>query len=93
MTAHNDPIRKTVLLTAKPGRESDLRHALVELQEATRHEPGCEFFAFYGALDDAGSFALVEEFISAESFEIHMQMPYTQKFFAQDLVAKSQVFG
>lgn len=93
MTDGNTPVRKTVLITAKPGREEDLRHALIDLQNATRPEPGCVFFGFYGALDDAGSFVLIEEFADTAAFDAHMQMPYTKAFFAASLVEKSAVFG
>jgi quinol monooxygenase YgiN len=62
------PIRKTVLITAKAGGEAQLREALLDLQTATRQEPGCRFFTFYGALDDAGLFVLAEDFTDAQAF-------------------------
>jgi quinol monooxygenase YgiN len=93
MTANDASIQKTILITAKPDREEDLRHALIDLQNATRPEPGCVFFSFYGALDDAGSFVLIEKFTDAAAFDAHMQMPYTKAFFAAGLVEKSAAFG
>lgn len=93
MTGAKTAIRKTVLITAKPGREEELRQVMLELQSKTRQEPDCTLFAFYGALDNAGSFVLVEDFASAQAFEAHMQQPYTKAFFATALVAESKAFG
>jgi quinol monooxygenase YgiN len=93
MTETPNAIRKTVLITAKPGREDELRQALLSLQFETRLEPGCKFFTFYAALDDAGSFVLVEDFADAQAFEAHLQLPHTKDFFAAQLVAESCAFG
>ena len=82
MTAGNNAaIRKTVFLTAKPGLQEELRRALIELQNATRPEPGCRFFTFYQALDDSSSFVLVEDFANAEAMETHMGLPHTKSVF------------
>lgn len=93
MTDGNTAVRKTVLITAKPGHEAELRRALMELQDATRPEPGCTFFTFYGSLDDARSFVLIEDFTDAEALEAHMRKPYTTAFFAAELVAESKIFA
>lgn len=93
MTAKPTAVRKTVLITAKQGRHDELRQALLSLQSETRLEPGCTFFTFYAALNDAGSFVLVEDFADAQAFEAHMKQPYTKAFFAKELVAESRAFG
>jgi quinol monooxygenase YgiN len=93
MTANSDEaIRKTVFLTAKPGLHEELKRALIQLQNATRPEPGCRFFAFYQALDDSSSFVLAEDFVNAAAMETHMGLPHTKAFFAAALVAGFKVF-
>lgn len=85
-------IRKTILITARPGREEDLRLAMIQLQDATRREPGCAFFRFYGVLEEPGRFVLIEDFVDAQAFDAHMQLPHTKAFFAAALVAESKAF-
>jgi len=80
-------LRKIVRIEAKPGLADAARAALLELEQATRHEPGCREFLFYQALGSDTSFLLIEDFDDAAALDIHMKLPHTQKFFAQDLVA------
>lgn len=80
-------VRKIVHIQAKPGLAADTRTALIELQHATRAEPGCREFIFFQALGDENAFLLIEDFVSAEALNQHMQLPHTQTFFARDLVA------
>jgi quinol monooxygenase YgiN len=93
MTNKPTAVRKTILITAKPGRHDELRQAMLNLQSQTRLEPGCVSFTFYSALDDAGSFVLVEDFADAQAFDAHLQLPHTKDFFAAQLVAESRAFG
>lgn len=80
-------LRKAVRLTAKPGQGAAMRAALIALQAATAAEPGCHEFEFFGALADADSFLLLEDFEDAAALALHMSLPHTQEFFARDLVA------
>lgn len=80
-------VRKIVRIQAKPGLASAARTALIELRRATLAEPGCREFIFFQALDDENAFLLIEDFASTEALDEHMRLPYTQAFFAKDLVA------
>jgi quinol monooxygenase YgiN len=91
-TEKDAAIRKTVFLIAKPGVEEQLRQALIVLQDATRQESGCNIFSFYGALDNPGSFLLVEDFANSEAFRAHLQLPHTKTFFAAGLTSEITVF-
>lgn len=80
-------VRKIVRIEAKPGLATATRVALLELELATRSEPGCQEFLFFQALGSDTSFLLIEDFADAAALAVHMKLPHTQKFFAQDLVA------
>lgn len=79
--------RKVVRIEAKSGLGAATRAALLELEHATRSEPGCREFLFFQALGSDTSFLLIEDFADAAALDAHMKLPHTQKFFAQDLVA------
>ncbi|MBB4039662.1 quinol monooxygenase YgiN [Microvirga flocculans] len=80
-------IRKIVRIEAKAGLADQMRAALLELERATRPEPGCREFMFFQALDNPGLFLLVEDFANAAALEEHMKLPHTQKFFSLGLAA------
>lgn len=79
--------RKIVHIEAKPGSAAELREALLELEAATRGEPGCIAFSFFQALSSAGHFLLIEEFASPAALEEHLSAPYTRAFFTRNLTA------
>lgn len=80
-------VRKIVRIEAKSGLGAATRAALIELEQATRAEPGCREFLFFQALGSETSFLLIEDFSDNAALDVHMKLPHTQKFFAQDLVA------
>lgn len=79
-------VSKLARIRCRPGQADALRAALVELETATRSEPGCHEFSFFQALSDEGLFALLEQFENEAALQSHLQAPYTQRFFALDLV-------
>lgn len=80
-------VRRIVRIEAKAGLASAARAALIDLRRATLAEPGCKEFIFFQALDDENTFLLIEDFASKEALDEHMRLPYTEDFFAKDLVA------
>lgn len=84
----SNPVRKLARITGKPGRAAELRAALKELELATVTEPGCREFRFYQAISAEDSFVLIEHFIDEAALKLHLQLPYTQSFFARQLVDK-----
>lgn len=80
-------IRKVVRIAAKPGTGAAMRAALLDLQTATRLEPGCLEFRFYQALDEDEVFLLVEDFANQAALQAHMHLPHTTAFFALDIAA------
>ncbi|AVP58885.1 putative quinol monooxygenase [Pulveribacter suum] len=87
-TAKNQvPVQKLVRLTAKPGRQAELRTALQVLESATCAEPGCIEFTLLQSISDDEQFVLLEHFVDDEAFKLNMQLPHTQAFFNAQLVA------
>lgn len=91
MTEHSDPKRRLARLTAKPGKEQEMRAALLALEGATRPEPGCSQFEFFQALGAPGEFLLIEDFAGQQALDLHMEAPYTRAFFEAALVDKVRV--
>ncbi len=85
-------IQKIACLTAKSGQAQQLRDALLALEALTRDEPGCKAFTFYQAISNPAAFTLLEWFVDQAAFDLHLAQPYTQAFFARQLVAGVQAF-
>lgn len=73
--------RRVVRLTMEPGRQEELRAALLDLRKETLEEPTCAEFDFYRSLADEAAFLLVEDFADSAALEEHLARPYTQDFF------------
>ena len=76
------PIRKLARIIGKPGHGDQLRRALIKLEEATRKERGCIEFAFFQAISDPDSFALLEHFVDEPALKLHMTLEHTRTFFS-----------
>ncbi|MCJ7996260.1 antibiotic biosynthesis monooxygenase [Rhizobium cremeum] len=73
--------RRVVRLTMEPGRQEELRTALLDLRKETLEEPACAEFDFYRSLADDAAFLLVEDFTDSAALDEHLAKPYTQAFF------------
>jgi quinol monooxygenase YgiN len=78
--------RMTDLLTvvaemkAKPGREADLRNALLALIEPTRQEDGCVQYDLHVHTADPGRFVFYENWASEEHLRRHAASPHLTAF-------------
>jgi quinol monooxygenase YgiN len=71
----------TVVATfqARPGKEADLRAALISLLAPTREEPGCVSYDVHQSADDPAKFLFYENWQSKEALDAHMRSPHLQK--------------
>lgn len=66
-------------LTAKPGRESELRDALLAMVEPSLAEAGCHKYDAYGS-DQRGRYLVDEIWESAAHLEAHTKTPHFVAF-------------
>jgi quinol monooxygenase YgiN len=67
-------------LYARPGHAAAVRQAIVDVQDPTRHEPGClEYHAFQSTQDD-NEFYIHSRWVDRAAFDRHLAQPHTQKF-------------
>lgn len=73
---------KTLVVTAtfqaRPGREAELRTALLGLVAPTRKETGCLTYDLYVASDGAGKFLFHESWTNQASLDAHLKSPHIQ---------------
>jgi quinol monooxygenase YgiN len=62
--------------TAKPGKEDDLRKALLALIEPTRREKDCIQYDLHESTDIPGRFLFYETWPSREALDKHMATPH-----------------
>jgi quinol monooxygenase YgiN len=67
-------------MKAKPGREEDLRKAVLALIEPTRKEDGCAQYDLHVHTDDPGRFVFYENWTSAEHLARHAASAHLQAF-------------
>jgi quinol monooxygenase YgiN len=67
-----------VQITAKPGKEKELREVLQELIAPSRAEPACHRYIAYES-EQKGRFIFDEIWESEEALEVHAQTPHFQK--------------
>jgi len=70
----------TVVATfqARPGKESELRTALVGLVAPTRKESGCINYDLHISTDSPGRFLFHENWTGKAALDAHMQTPHIQ---------------
>ncbi len=68
---------------AKPGRENDLRQALMGLIERTRTEPGYVQYDLHEDNDDPGHFLFYENWTSQEKLNAHLASAHLTAFEAR----------
>ena len=77
-------------MRARPGRESDLRDALLSLIEPTRKEDGCVQYDLHVHTEDPYRFVFYENWASRERLNIHLESPHLRAFVyvSADLLAE-----
>jgi quinol monooxygenase YgiN len=77
-------------MKAKPGREEDLRKAVLALIEPTRREDGCVQYDLHRHTDDPGRFVFYENWKSPAHLARHAASPHLTAFdkIAGDLLAE-----
>lgn len=63
-------------LKARPGKEDELRRALLTLIEPTRAEDGCVQYDLHVHATDAGRFVFYENWTSREHLDRHLASPH-----------------
>jgi len=67
-------------MKAKPGKEEDLRHAVLALIEPTRRENGCAQYDLHVHTGDPGRFLFYENWASPEHLERHAASAHLRAF-------------
>jgi quinol monooxygenase YgiN len=70
----------TVIATfqARPGKETELRAALIGLLAPTRQENGCINYDLHVASDHPGKFLFHENWTSKEHLDVHLQSAHVK---------------
>ncbi len=77
MSAKNITIIAT--FRAKPGKENELRAALIGLLAPTRKEAGCVSYDLHSSSEDPAKFLFHENWASKAAIDAHMKSPHIQK--------------
>jgi quinol monooxygenase YgiN len=64
---------------AKPGKEKELRAALIGLVGPTRKEAGCLSYDLHASPEDSAKFLFHENWADKAALDAHMQAPHIQK--------------
>ena len=77
-------------MKAKPGKEEDLRRAVLALIEPTRNEEGCVQYDLHAHTSDPGRFVFYENWTSRDHLDRHLASPHLRAFGAAsgDLLAE-----
>ncbi|QSQ20847.1 antibiotic biosynthesis monooxygenase [Pyxidicoccus parkwayensis] len=87
----DEKLEMTAFITAKPGKEAQLRVALREVVAKTVEEPGCILFKIFEDLENPGRFVLWEIFENREALRVHIEKDYTKAYFATGFMERTQV--
>ncbi|MFC9285118.1 putative quinol monooxygenase [Streptomyces sp. NPDC057052] len=74
------PVVLIARMTARPGREKELRDALAPLVAATRQEEGCLTYVPHQSLDDPGPVVMHEVWQNEERLRAHSQSEHLRAF-------------
>ena len=68
----------TVVATvqARPGKEAELREALIGILTSTRKEKGCLQYDVHQLMEDSGRFMIFQTWQDQASFDAHMKNPH-----------------
>lgn len=73
-------------MTAKKGKEEQLKQALQALIQPTLNEKGCLAYELWQDLKIKGSFIMYERFQNREALESHLKMSYIENFVKNEYV-------
>lgn len=65
-------------MVASPGKEADLRAALLACIEPTRGEDGCVQYDLHESTDKPGHFVFYENWTSREALDRHLATPHLE---------------
>lgn len=86
MGAHAGSTRATLSLlpvfVARPERTAQLLEQLVELERASRADPGCLVYRVFRDADRPDRFVLVEEWSDQAALDAHNAQPHVRRFVA-----------
>jgi len=74
------PVVIVARATAKPGKEEDLNHQLLELVKATHLEEGVLVYDLHRSTDNPAQFLMYEQYASQQAFEAHIAGQPLQHF-------------
>ena len=69
-------------ITAKPGKEAELRRGLMGLIEPTRKENGCVQYDLHVSTDDPARFVFYENWSSRAALDAHLGSAHIQAMLA-----------
>ena len=69
----------TALFRARPGKETELRDALIGLLAPTRKEPGCLSYDLHQSVDDPARLLMYETWKDQAAIQAHMVSPHVEK--------------
>lgn len=72
------PYTVVALLQALPGKEDELRAALIELVAPSLKDKGCINYDLHESLDNPGKFMFYENWESKEDHQLHFNTPHVQ---------------
>ena len=67
-------------LQAKSEMEDQVRRECLALIAPSRREEGCINYDLYQSMDDPTVFVFIEDWLSREHVEKHLEMPHCQEF-------------
>ncbi len=67
---------------ASPGQEDRMAGVLREQTQAVRREPGCLFIQAARSKRDGGQFFLFSRWVDEPAFQVHADLPSTDRFIA-----------
>ena len=65
-------------ITAKPGKEQEVKDLLSSIIEPTRAEDGCVVYTLHQGTEDPATFVFYENWTSAEALGTHLASPMLQ---------------
>ena len=74
---------------ARPGKEKELKEALLTLVAHTRQETGCINYDLHRHLDQPGKFAFYENWVDKAALEQHRASPHMLRLSVQKRVSLS----
>jgi quinol monooxygenase YgiN len=72
MSENTDGVVVLYTAKAKPGKEQELREALVAGVTGSRHDPGCVSYELHEVAGDPSTLVLYEQWISEELLNAHL---------------------